>query len=124
MNNDHQELLQRLNQSEDQWVERKQGFDERDVRKTLVGFANSVPEGRSAILFLGAVNDGNHPGLNDADDTQKKVEGVATGKSYPRVRYTTTVLTVDVNGTAREILAIIVPYSKDRPHFAGVAYIR
>ena len=117
-------LLSRLDQSEDPWVERKQSFTEREVRKTLVAFANSVREGEAAVLFLGASNDGHHPGLEDADETQKKVRLQATEKSYPLIEYQACVLPVSVNGQPREVLAVVVPFSQNRPHFARVAYIR
>ena len=73
MSNDTSALIARLNQSEDPWTERKQSLDERDVRKTVVAFANTVGEGETAVLFIGATNDGKHPRLLDADETQKKV---------------------------------------------------
>ena len=115
-------LLARLDRSEDSWMERKESFDEREVRKTLVGFANSVREGEMAVLFLGARNDGRHPGLADADNCQKKVAGVAR-KCYPPNSYQPGVLGVHVNGSPREILAIMVTYGKRHPHFSGPAYV-
>lgn len=118
------QLLSRLGQSEDPWVERKASFDETDVRRTLVGFANSVNEGQTAVLFIGARNDGQHPGVRDADDTQKKLAGVATKKCYPPIEYQTCVLKVEVGGKTVEVLSVMVPFSKSRPHFGGVAYIR
>jgi hypothetical protein len=125
MNSDFQaKLLSRLDQSEDPWVERRQSFNEREVRKTLVAFANSVREGEAAVFFLGASNDGHHPGLADADDTQKKVRLQATEKCYPPIESQACVLPVRVNGQSREVLAVVVPFSQNRPQFAGVAYIR
>jgi len=117
------QLLTQLDRPEDPWVERKESFDERDVRKTLVGFANSVREGEMAVLFLGARNNGQHPGLGDADDCQKKVAGAAK-KCYPPITYQPGILEVNVAGASRVVLAVMVPFSKDRPHFAGPAYIR
>lgn len=118
------QLLARLGQSEDPWVERKESFDDRDVRRTLVAFANSVNEGQTAVLFIGARNDGQHPGLRDADDTQKKLAGVAAKKCYPPIEYQTCVLRVEVGGRAVEVLSVMVPFSKCRPHFGGIAHIR
>ncbi len=117
-------LLARLEQSEDPWVERKASFDEKDVRKTLVGFANSVRQGEIAVLFIGARNDGNHPGVKDADNMQKQVAGVAIDKCYPPISYLPKVLPVSVGGNLKEILAIQVPFSEKRPHFNGLAYVR
>jgi|SRR6185437_6733124 len=120
---DNHPLLERLSRSEDPWVERKESFDEREVRKTLVAFANSIREGEWAVLFLGAKNNGHHPGLNDADDTQKKVAGVAK-RCYPSIQFQTEVLPVRVDEKLVEILAIKIPFSTSRPHFAGTAYVR
>jgi hypothetical protein len=123
MSIDTASLMVRLNQSEDPWTERKESFDEREVRKTLVAFANSVRDGEVAVLFLGARNDGNHPGLLDADDTQKKVAGIAN-RCYPPVQYQTEVFYTKVGKKQVEILAVKIPFSVSRPHFAGTAYIR
>ncbi len=116
-------LLARLAQSEDPWVERKQSFDERDVRKTVVAFANSVGEGQSAVMFIGADNKGRHKGVPDADDMQKKIAGVLE-RCYPKTAYQTCVLTVEGEEKSLEILAILVPFSQNRPHFTGPAYVR
>lgn len=116
-------LLARLAQSEDPWVERKQSFDERDVRKTAVGFANTVSEGQTAVMFIGADNKGRHKGVPDADDMQKKIRG-ALERCYPPITYQTCVLSVEVEGKPLEVLAILVPFSQNRPHFTGPAYVR
>jgi schlafen family protein len=118
------QLVARLGQSEDPWVERKASFDETDVRRTLVAFANSVNEGQIAVLFIGARNGGQHPGVRDADDMQKKLAGVATKKCYPPIEYQTCVLKVEVGGKKVEVLSVMVPFSKSRPHFGGIAHIR
>ncbi|MDB6033135.1 MAG: putative transcriptional regulator [Verrucomicrobiales bacterium] len=124
MNSEIQSRLRgRLAQSEDPWVERKESFNEREVRKTIVAFANSTLEGETAILFLGARNDGKHPGVRDADDVQKKVSGVAA-KTYPTVQIQMCVIPVNVAGEPKEVLGVMVPHSTGRPHFAGTAYIR
>ena len=116
-------LLARLAQSEDPWVERKQSFDEREVRKTVVGFANSMGEGQTAVMFIGAHNKGQHKGVPDADDIQKKITG-ALERCYPQITYQTCVLTVKIEDKKLEIVAILIPFSQNRPHFTGPAYVR
>ncbi len=116
-------LLARLGQSEDPWVERKQSLDEQKVRRTVVGFANTLGEGQTAVMFIGADNKGQHKGVGDADDAQKKIRGILE-RCYPPINYQTHVLPVEVEGNRIEIVAILVPCSKDRPHFAGPAYVR
>jgi hypothetical protein len=72
-------LRAKLHQSEDPWVERKEGCHSDKVLRTLVGFANSVPPGaESAVLFIGASNSGEHPGVADADTLQKEITGMAS----------------------------------------------
>jgi hypothetical protein len=79
-------LIAKLDQSEDPWVERKESFDERDGRRTIVGFANLLPQGAEpAVLYLGASNKPQHPGLRDADGIQKKVHAQANQNSYPPI---------------------------------------
>ena len=122
---DENRLTAKLTQSEDPWVERKESFDEREVRKTLVAFANSLPQGSEpAVLFLGASNKGRHPGLLDADGTQKQVRAQAVQNSYPSIDVTMKVFIVKVGDATKEILAVIVPPSENKPHFAGVAFVR
>jgi predicted HTH transcriptional regulator len=53
-----QELLLKLRNFEDNFVERKTISDNKDWLKTVVAFANSVPIGYPAILFISVKNDG------------------------------------------------------------------
>lgn len=119
------QLRAKLDQSEDPWVERKESFQDEKVLKTLVAFANSVPSGeQAAVLFLGASNKGTHPGIGDADGTQKKVTGLVQGRVYPEITVSMTVFTTIVAGEKREILAVMVPPSERKPHFGGAAWVR
>jgi hypothetical protein len=118
-------LRAKLEQAENPWVERKESFQEEKVLRALVGFANSVPDGEeSAVLFLGASNGRGHPGIADADDAQKKINGLVTGRAYPPIKVFTAVLDVLVGGVKKEILCVIVPPSSLKPHFSGAAWVR
>ncbi len=119
-------LRDRLNRPEDKWVERKSTpkGDERDIRKTLVAFANSVDENELAVLFLGASNNGQHPGVTDADELQRKIRIIAKEQCYPPIQYCPVPMPIDLNGKTITILAVVVPSSANRPHFSGLAYIR
>ena len=58
---DDEALLIRLRDHEDGFTERKQegaASASAELRKTLVAFANSVPEGKTAILFIGVSDTG------------------------------------------------------------------
>ncbi len=106
---------------EDSFVERKpQSVKGNELRQTLVAFSNSLEDGQTAILFIG-VDDktGAVLGVDDPEKLQMRV-GDAGEECYPVVRPLMTVL--QVNG--KSLLAVEVAHSKDRPHFAGPAYVR
>ena len=114
-------LLKRLNNHEDGFTERKpQGAKPSDFRQTLVAFANSVPEGQTAVLFIGVANDGKPIGVENPDSLQKKLRQIAERDCYPPVKYQSQVLPVD----GRSVVAVIVEASVDRPHFSGPAFVR
>lgn len=118
MNRD--ELVQWLQKPEDNFVERKpQGVNKSDIRRTLVAFANSVPADREAVLFIGVRDDGRIEGCSATDERQKAVRE-ACNECYPPVVATCEVINVE----GREVLAVVVGASNNRPHFAGQAYLR
>jgi predicted HTH transcriptional regulator len=114
------DLLARMRNFEDHMVERKTFKDERDWKKTAVAFANSVPVGLPAVLYIGVRENGDieipQPNL---DEAQKKFNAMMK-KVYPRIAYTTKILSHE----GKQALAIIIPGSELRPHFAGLSYVR
>lgn len=66
-----EDLLTRLKNFEDNFVERKSAGDNRDWLKTLVAFANSTPVGYPAVLFIGVRDDGTPEGGNNLDKLQQ-----------------------------------------------------
>lgn len=115
------ELIGRLDNHEDNFVERKPGNPNRDdIRRTVVAFANTVPEGRTGILFIGIRNDGSVEGVPNSDKLQKTVREVCEQDCYPPVRYSSEVLSLPDGN----VLAVVVPASTNRPHFSGPAYVR
>jgi hypothetical protein len=116
-------LRARLLDKEDGWTERKpKGVSTEDIRKTIVAFANSLPDGQQAILFIG-VNDktGAVEGVDDTDALQKNVRRAAE-KAYPPIRigHNSRALRVE----DKSVVAVIVEASRNRPHFAGPSYVR
>jgi predicted HTH transcriptional regulator len=110
-----------LANQEDNFVERKPaGVNRAEIRKTLVAFANSVPEGRTAILFVGVRDGGAIDPLPAPDSLQKTVNDICSRDCYPPVAFRSTVLTE--NGGS--VLAIEIESSRARPHFSGPAYVR
>lgn len=117
----NEDLIRLLRCTEHSFVERKLHSDTKDWLKTVVAFANSTPIGYPAVLFIGARDDGTPEQRSDINfDTVQKTLSDRLGAAYPAIYYTTRI--IDVDGF--NVLAVVVPGSRDRPHFAGRAYIR
>jgi hypothetical protein len=120
-----QELLSRLRNPEDNYTERKPeraGTD--DFRRTLIAFANSVPQNQTAVLFIGVSDRGEILGITNPESTQKTVREICEQKCYPRIHVSCTVLTIDEGPKGRHVVAVEIPASIKGPHFAGPAYVR
>lgn len=114
------DLVALLSAPEDNFLERKlESVSERDIRKTVVAFANSVSPEREAVLFIGVSDNGDVIGCTDPDEKQKKVRR-ACDDCFPPVTFSCEVVSKD----GRSVVAVIVRHSEDRPHFAGPAFIR
>jgi hypothetical protein len=111
----------RLASLEDGFTERKpNGTKSSDLCRAIVAFANSVPEGRTGILFIGVGNTGEVIGVENTDSTQKTIRRLAEKRCYPPIAINSEVLHVD----GKNVVAIIVSHSKNKPHFSGPAFIR
>jgi predicted HTH transcriptional regulator len=114
------DLLALMKSGEDHLVERKVVSDHKDWKKTAVAFANSVPVGLPAVLFIGVRDNGEiEPPPKDLDEAEKRFTTIMQ-KVYPRIFYVTK--TISENG--KQALAVIIPGSELRPHFAGLSYVR
>ncbi len=114
------DLLARIRRFEDHFVERKTASDKKDWLKTIVAFANSTPDGSTGVLFIGVTNEGViEDKQNDLDAIQKTLNKELE-KAYPRIQCRSHV--IEENG--RQALAVIVPPSSNKPHFAGPSFIR
>ncbi len=114
------DLLARMKNFEDHLVERKTIKDEKDWKKTAVAFANSVPVGLPAVLFIGVRDSGEiETPQKDLDEAQKKFN-VQMERVYPRIAYVPKI----INDNGQQALAVVIPGSELRPHFAGLAYVR
>jgi len=105
---------------EDNLTEFKVSFDRRQVRKTLVAFANSVQKGQQAALFLGVRDDGSPEGVDGPDSVQQKVREICEVDCYPPIRFEAEAISLD----GKPVLVISVPHSNTKPHFAGPAFVR
>ena len=114
------ELLAKMRNFEDHFVERKTASDDKDWLKTIVAFANSTPPGFESVLYIGVRNTGEiEPNQHELDSLQKTLNWELK-KAYPSVDCIQRVIAEN----QRQALAVIVPHSKNRPHFSGPAYVR
>lgn len=116
------ELKKLISNHEDNFVERKaEGVSPQELRQTVSAFANSVPEGRQAVLFIG-IDDktGEVRGVTNTDKLQQRVRDACHGDCYPRITYMSEVISVD----DKRVVAVVIPFSAKKPHFTGPAYIR
>jgi hypothetical protein len=105
---------------EDRLLERKLESDRRVYLKAIVAFANSVEETEEGVLLIGVQDDGTISGVGNTDSLQRKIRTIADQDCYPPVAVTTQV----ISAAGRDVVAVFVPHSPHRPHFAGAAYVR
>jgi schlafen family protein len=115
-----EDLLVRLRNDEDQFTERKSFSDNRGWLRTAVAFANSASIGYPAVLFVGARSDGTPEDVAPNLDTLQQSFSKEISQAYPPIPHFPKVLIVG----AKRVLAIVIPGSADRPHFAGHSYVR
>src|ERR1039458_2975608 len=93
------DLLARLRNFEDQFVERKTVGDLKDCLKTVVAFANSAPIGMPCVLYVGVKDDGQFEGRHHDFDTVQKTLNRLLQNIYPRAAYFPKLIT-DQDGCA------------------------
>jgi Putative DNA-binding domain len=114
-----EDLLMRLGNFEDPFVERKTAADVNDVTKTAVAFANSLPVGAPGVIFIPVKNDGTIQAETDLDSLQKTITR-RLNRAYPQIPS----LYKNIRKAEKPLIAVIIWGSKDRPHFSGPAYVR
>lgn len=116
------ELLRKVGDHEDNFTERKpEGVSPAELRQTACAFANTVPEGREAVLYIG-IHDksGEVIGVGNTDAVQKRIRDACHGDCYPPIEYVSEVLSVD----NKKVVAVVIPPSMSKPHFSGPAFVR
>ncbi len=121
-------LLHLLRSTEHDFVERKPKKQNGDWLQTAVAFANSTPIGYPAVLFVG-VDDKGVPQEREEKDgksLEARLEILqqsitdTLNQAYPPFYKFFVPLTLDGGGC----IAVVIPGSSSRPHFAGKAYVR
>lgn len=116
-------LLARLRNHEDNLVERKPPrVNASEIRGTIVSFANSVRSGATGVLFVGVHDSGQILGVESPDELQKTVRHQCENVCFPPIVFSFSSVVLQVEG--RDVLAIVIPESTNRPHFAGSAFVR
>ncbi len=114
------DLLRLLHSTEHSFVERKTVGDSRDWVKTVVAFANTLAMDQEGVLFIGATDSGEIETTQSNLDKVQKTFSDKMQSVYPSIYYITKALKEE----ERECLAVIVPGSPARPHFAGQPFLR
>jgi len=115
-----EKLIEKLKSPEDRFVERKQNISKDEVCKTLVAFANSLSESDEGYLFIGITDNGKLIGVENPDDTQKKIRNWAEEVCYPAIKIQCQV----IKQGEKDLIAVTIYSSNNRPHFAGNSYVR
>ena len=114
------EVVSRIENPEGPLLERKpSGVGAREVRRTVVAFANSVIAPDEAVLFIGVRDDGLVEGCADTDKTQKMIRDVCDKQCYPPIAFR-----IEIIPERQNVVAVIIPPSDKRPHFTGQAFVR
>lgn len=115
-----EELRRRVTDCEDSLTERKSTGSFHEIIRTVVAFANSVPDNRTGVLYIGVSNNGDIIGVNNPEKLQKTVRNICENECYPPIWANIVALPFD----AKTIISVEVPYSKDKPYFSGHAFVR
>lgn len=118
------ELRARIGEPEGPYVERKSANPkDSEILQTVVAFANTVGDPDWAVLYLGVRDNGEIQGVpvEQVDGLQKRVRRVCEIEAYPPIRPAR----IEPIKLGNEmVVAVAITESKDKPHFAGPAYVR
>jgi hypothetical protein len=116
-----EELISKVTDTENNFIERKSASDKGAWLQTAVAFANSCPVGFPGVLYVGVNDDGTIPRFQkpmNFEDLQKSISGIIAN-AWPPIYILQKTLKKD-----GEFVAVIIPGSPLRPHFSGQAYVR
>lgn len=114
-----EEIRRRLKDVEDHFTERKEAPQEHPMREAITAFANTAIPEKPGIIYVGVRDRGEIVGGDNMDSWQQKISSWAAS-CFPPINVIPVALSID----GKNILAVVVPASPARPHFAKAAYIR
>jgi predicted HTH transcriptional regulator len=114
-----EEILQRLTNTEDHLTERKSRTHRDQCTEVMVAFANSAMPDKPGILYVGVNDDGALLHTKAPESWQHDLTAWANG-CFPELQVIPRTLSKD----GKEFLAVVVPLSESRPHFARPAFKR
>jgi Putative DNA-binding domain len=116
-----EELISKVTDTENNFIERKTASDTDGWLKTAVAFANSCPIGFPGVLYIGVNNDGTIQSHKEPnfEKLQKTISRVIDDAWPPIYSLSKTLKKSDA-----EFIAVMIPGSPLRPHFTGQAYVR
>jgi hypothetical protein len=115
-----EEILQRLTNTEDHLTERKSKPQRDQCTEAMVAFANSALANKPGILYVGVSDNGEVLQDKTPENWQHEITAWGNG-CYPELPVIPRTLS---NQDGKEFLAVVVPRSEVRPHFARPAFRR
>jgi hypothetical protein len=115
-----EEILQRLTNTEDHLTERKSSPQRDQCTEAMVAFANSALPNKPGILYVGVNDKGQVLQEKASEKWQHDITAWANG-CFPELPVIPRTLH---NKDGKEFLAVVVPLSAARPHFARPAFRR
>jgi predicted HTH transcriptional regulator len=110
----------KLRNTERDFVERKPRAPKGEWLRAAVAFANSAPMGWPAVLFVGVDDEGApQQGPEKLEDLSKSAASTIE-QAYPPIYFD--IRPLHIGDLA--CLAVVIPGSENRPHFAGKSYVR
>ena len=112
-----EELLQRLTNTEDHLTERKSKPHRDQCTEAMVGFANSALPNKPGILYVGVNDKGEILQDKAPESWQHDITAWGNG-CFPELP----VIPRTLSKAGKEFLAVVIPLSEARPHFARPAF--
>jgi hypothetical protein len=110
-----------LGTEESEALERKQGFDDGEICKAILAFANDLYERGAGWLILGQAPDKTIVGLRiGGDEAERRISDIARNRCTPAVPVSIETYQRDGKTT----VVVEVRKSPARPHFDGKAWVR